>query len=556
MSRVLVTSALPYANGRIHIGHLAGAYLPADIYVRYLRMKGAEVVYVCGSDEHGVPITIAAEKEGVGPQEIVNRFHCANARAFEEARISFDIYDRTTNMRHHELSQKYFARLLENGHIEKKETEQLHCPNCRRFLPDRYVEGICPHCRAPGARGDQCDRCGRVVDPLKLGEPNCQICGARPEVRKTTHWFLKLGDFSERLREWIESHTEWRDNVRLFSLNWIKEGLRSRAITRDLDWGVPVPLDEARGKVIYVWFDAPIGYVSFTQEWAEWQNEPEKWRDYWQSDESEVIHFIGKDNIPFHAISWPAMIMGVNDGTRIPSNIVASEYLTFATGDKLSKSRGKVLEVLDFVEAFGPDYLRYYLTANAPEARDTAFSWDDLRRRVNNELNDVLGNFVHRTLSFVRRYLQARVPEAKARDSDRRALRAIGETAGEVGKELEGFRFRSALSKVIAVARLGNRFFEERQPWATRKSSPEECAAAMNTCVQLVRGLSDLLEPFLPDASNRLRVYLGKAASETPVSWDSIGRDEAPAGAALGKPRVLFRKLEDADVAKLQAAGS
>ncbi len=549
--RILVTSALPYANGRIHIGHIAGAYLPADTYVRYQKMKGSDVIYVGGSDEHGVPTTLKAEKEGVTPQEIVDRYHNANEAAFEALGIDYDIYGRTTWPEHYENTQAFFTKLLEAGHIESKVTEQLHCGACGRFLADRYVEGTCHHCGAEGARGDQCDACGKLIDALQLVEPVCKLCGKRPEVRKSTHWFLKLGDFEPRLREWIASHDDWRDNVTRFCNGWFDTGLRGRAITRDLEWGVPLPLPDVDGKVIYVWFDAPIGYLTNTQVWAKRLGEPDKWKDYWQSDDCEIVHFIGKDNIAFHAITWPAMLMGVGE-YNLPSHVVANEYLNFK-GGKFSKSLDNMIAVEDFVKAFPPDLLRFYLTVNSPESSDSDFTWEDFQQRVNTQLADVLGNFIHRTLTFATKYFNSGLPaRGKTHSREQATIAAIGATAKEAGDELERFRCRAAMERIMELAREGNRYFDEAQPWVTRKEDLRQCASTIHTCIQIVRGLAMLIRPFMPAAADVISRSLGEAAMKPePGSWDRIGSELAVDGTALGEPAVPFKKYDADEIERL-----
>jgi methionyl-tRNA synthetase len=569
-----VTSALPYANGHVHLGHLAGAYLPADIYVRYLRARGVDVAFICGSDEHGVPITVTAEKEGTAPRAVIDRYHAANDRAFRAARVEFDVYHRTSAPEHHEETQEFFRRLHRHGHIVRRETEQLYCERCGRFLPDRYVEGACPHCGAPGARGDQCDACGKVVDALGLGEPRCKICGAAPVVRRTVHWFLRLGDFAERLREWIverkawrgTDYETWRSNVRRGALGWIEEGLRDRPITRDLTWGVALPTDvipkeEAEGKVVYVWFDAPIGYLTFTKIWAE--RAGRDWRDFWCDPETPIVHFIGKDNIPFHAITWPAMIMGWNEGLdegerelQLPATVVANEYLNLGAG-KFSKSEGRLIGISDFIaklgrefgdaagagtaEAIASDAVRYYLTVNAPETSDTEFTDEGFNARYN-ELADVLGNFCHRGLSFAKKRFGGRVPEAREiAGADRALLRSIVEARDGIGRDLARFRFRSAVGRLMELAREGNRHFDSRAPWASFKSDRDDCAAAIAASLGTVRALAVLMAPFLPESSKTLSGVFGERPAER--SWDGVGAEPAPAGLALGELRMLFPKF-------------
>ena len=555
--RALVTSALPYANGHAHIGHLAGAYLPADVYVRFLRAWGSDVAFICGSDEHGVPTTLTAEREKTTPQAVIDRYHSANDAAFKSARVDFDIYSRTTEPRHIDETHHFFRRLHEGGHITKRETEQQFCGTCGRFLPDRYVEGRCPHCDAEGARGDQCDACGHLIDALRLISPKCKICGTAPEVRKTTHWFLRLQDFSEPLREWLEGKADWRANVRNTALGWITEGLRERPITRDLSWGVRlpedvVPAEEAEGKVIYVWFDAPIGYLTFTKIWAEKKGEPDRWRDYWLDPATPIIHFIGKDNIPFHAITWPAMMMGARDDEfpfQLPNAVVANEYLNFGAG-KFSKSAGRVIRVSDFVREFGSDALRYYIAAVMPESSDSEFTWEDFRARYT-ELADVLGNFCHRGLSFAKKRFDGRFPEAAdPAEADRALLEEVRGARDDVADELTRFRFRAALGRVMDLARAGNRHFDERKPWETRKTDPADCARAIAASLAVTRALAVLIGPFLPDAAESLAKSLGGAAPETGAGpWRSIGEGGLPFGARLGEPEVLFPKLDESDFA-------
>jgi len=554
-ARTLVTSALPYANGRIHIGHLAGAYLPPDIYVRYLRAKGEEVVFISGSDEHGVPITLRAMEEGVTPREVIDRFHAENEAAFRAADIAFDLYGRTSWPEHHETTAEFFLKLHAAGSIEKQKIQQYYSEKIGMFLPDRYIEGLCPRC-GRDARGDQCDHCGTTYEVTELREPRSAVPGdgSTPVLRDTLHWFLRLDRFQEELARWIEAKRDWRPNTRGVALGWLREGLRARCVTRDTEWGVRIPLDDpdTGGKRIYVWFDAPIGYVTNTRVWAQRAGRPEAWREYWQDPGTRLIHFIGKDNIPFHAIIFPAMLIGQGNYIR-PDVVVANEYLNFlrageAAAVKFSKSRGTVVEVGAFVETYGSDRLRYYLTAIAPEGADAEFSWKDFYHRTNGELADVLGNFVHRTLSFTGKSFAGRVPAAgELGENDARALAAIGETAAAVGESIERFQFRQAQIAMLDLARLGNRYFDEQQPWATRKSDPARCATSIHVCLQLVAGLARLMRPFLPHASGRLFPML---ALEEPQGawWTRIGEERLAEGAQLGKPEILFPKLEPEDI--------
>jgi len=555
--RTLVTSALPYANGRIHIGHLAGAYLPADIFVRFLRLRGEEVIYVCGSDEHGVPITLRALEEGVTPQVIIDRFHQANEAAFAAARIEFDIYGRTSWPEHHVLTGEFFQKLMQGGYIEKQRIEQYYSAKMEMFLPDRYVEGTCPKCGNTNARGDQCDACGTSYEVTALGDPRSAVPGdgTTPVLRESMHWFFRLDRFQEELTRWLESKQDWRANTRGAAMSWLREGLRARCVTRDTKWGVEIPVadPDREGKRIYVWFDAPIGYVTNTLVWAARQGDPDAWQRYWKSPDSRIVHFIGKDNIPFHAIIFPAMLLGQGDYQR-PDVVVANEYLNFlrageAAAVKFSKSRGTVVEVGSFVETYGVDRLRYYLTAIAPETADAEFSWTDFRHRTNGELADVLGNFIHRSLSFAVKNFEGRVPAAAALGAaDEAALAVVARQRDEVARLLERFQFRQAQAAMMEVARHGNRYFDEQQPWVTRKVDRARCGTTLHVCLQLAAGLAGLMAPFLPESASRLAGMLGMEQVAVPGSWPAIGETQLEAGAAIEKPRILFPKLEEDEI--------
>jgi len=556
-ARTLVTSALPYANGRIHIGHLAGAYLPADIFVRFLRMRGKDVLFVCGSDEHGVPITLRAMEEGTTPQAVIDRFHGENEAAFRAAGIDFDIYGRTSWPEHHAATAEFFRRLEAGGHIEKRTIQQYFSTKMSMFLPDRYVEGTCPKCGAANARGDQCDACGTSYEVTDLRDPRSAVPGdgSTPVLRDSQHWFLRLDRFQERLGAWLEAKTEWRANTRGTALGWLREGLRPRCVTRDTEWGVEIPVDdpERRGKRIYVWFDAPIGYVTNTRVWAARRGAPDAWERYWKAPDARIVHFIGKDNIPFHAIIFPAMLAGQGDYT-LPDAVVANEYLNFlrageAAAVKFSKSRGTVVEVQAFVDTYGADRMRYYLTAIAPEGSDSEFSWTDFLRRTNGELADILGNFIHRSLSFAVKNFDARVPAAGALDeAGRRALAAVAERRDEVGRLIERFQFRQAQIAMLELARLGNRYFDEQQPWATRRSDPARCAGTLHVCLQLGAGLARMMGPFLPESAGRLAGMLGVEDPHAPGAWGRIGEDLLAEGAPIRPPEILFPKLMPEDV--------
>ncbi|MCZ7649201.1 MAG: methionine--tRNA ligase [Planctomycetota bacterium] len=562
MGKVLVTSALPYANGRVHLGHLAGAYLPSDTYVRWRRLKGDDVVYVCGSDEHGVPITLSALKNKTTPQDVVDEYHVANGGAFASALVHFDIWGRTSSAEHHRLTQEFFKVLHAKSYIEKRGSEQYYSERSRMFLPDRYVEGVCPRCNADGARGDQCDACGGTYDVTELKQPRCALPGddSTPVLKTTNHWYLKLEAFQARLEEYVASHEAagpgaWRLNTLRGAEGWLKAGLRARCITRDTEWGVRIPLDDAEvaSKRLYVWFDAPIGYVTFTQQLFAQRGDPEGWREYWQNPDCPIYNFIGKDNIPFHCITWPAMELGYNDGReggerpyRLATQVVANEFLTFG-GEKGSKSKGNAVEIADFVRQHGADPLRYYLTAIAPEDSDSNFTWEDFRHRYNGELADVLGNFAHRTFTFTHKYFEGRVPEGKPAGPAEAKLRAAAEAARAAwAGALDGFRFKNALAAVIDLAREGNRYFDEKAPWKQRKDDPEACGATLRACLETAGALGLGLRPFLPESSARLLATFNLSDKESFAAGSALrdARDFAKPGATLAKPEVLFKKIE------------
>ncbi len=542
--KILVTAALPYANGPLHLGHLAGAYIPADIYVRYQRLKGSDVIFICGSDEHGVPITIRADRERVSPQEVVDRYHFMMKESFRRLGVQFDNYSRTSLPLHHRISQDFFLNLYNKGYIREQEVRQYYCATCQRFLPDRYIEGECPHCHRQGARGDQCESCGRWLEPEQLILPKCKVCGSPPALRATRHWYFRLSQFQKRLEEWQESKPEWRSNVREFCAGWFKEGLTDRPITRDIDWGVPVPLAAAEGKVLYVWFDAPIGYISSTVEWAQNRGKPESWRDYWCDPKTRLIHFIGKDNIVFHAIVWPAMLMAHGDFT-LPENIPANEFLTIE-GEKLSTSRNWAVWADEYLEVFPPDPLRYYLAANAPESKDADFAWKDFQTRTNSELADVLGNLINRSLSFVEKHFDGKVPVAgELSGMDSSLLGQLAEAATRIGRLLDDFQVRRAAGELMDLGRAGNKYFNDTAPWSTLKTSRDRCAATLNTIIQFQAALAVLMEPFLPYSGERLWKMLNGPGSHRDRRWSELPSLRLPGGHPLGKREILFHKIED-----------
>jgi len=555
--KILVTAALPYANGPLHLGHLAGAYIPADVYVRYQRLKGSDVIFICGSDEHGVPITIRADAERIAPQEVVDRYHVIMKNSFDRLGIRFDNYSRTSLPLHHRISQDFFLRLYHKGYIREESVRQLYCAACRRFLPDRYIEGECPHCHSPGARGDLCETCGRWLEPEQLINPRCKICGATPEMRETRHWFFRLPEFQKRLEEWQASKKHWKSNVREFSSGWFSEGLTDRSITRDIDWGIPVPLEGAAGKVLYVWFDAPIGYISSTVEWSQKQNQPELWRRYWCDPQTRLIHFIGKDNIVFHAIVWPAMLMAHGEFI-LPDNIPANEFLTIE-GKKLSTSRNWAVWVDDYLAVFPPDPLRYYLSANAPENKDADFAWKDFQTHNNSELADVLGNLINRSLAFVEKHFEAKVPAAgELSGEDRAILGAAEQATREIGASLEDFQVRAAVGQLMDLARKGNKYFNDTAPWTTLKTDRSRCGTTLNTTLQLEAALAVLMEPFLPFSAERLWNMLNLPGSVHDRLWYETPKLRLEEYHPLGKKEILFQKIEDpiieAQIAKLRGA--
>ena len=566
-NRIMVTAALPYANGPVHLGHLAGAYLPADLFSRYQRMKGQDVVFVCGSDEMGVAIMVRARNEGIDPQDLVDRYHPMIEKAFAGFGMSFDHYGRTTSPVHAETSQDFFRTLARKDVFALKTEEQLYDPEAGIFLADRFVVGTCPTCGNENAYGDQCEKCGSTLSPKELINPRSTLSDETPELRETTHFYLPLGDFQDRLDQWIGTHPEWKPNVLGQVRSWLNDGLKDRAITRDVPWGVPVPKDvaeelgiDAEGKVIYVWFDAPIGYISDTKEWAMSQGDPDAWKPYWQADDTRLVHFIGKDNIVFHCLMFPAMLMAHGDYT-LPENVPANEFLNIE-GDKLSTSRNWAVWLHEYLEDFEPDLLRYALATMLPETKDADFNWSEFQTRVNSELADVLGNFVNRTLTFAARFADGKVPElVDPSDADKAALEELATFPDRIGKAYDTYRNREAVFETMALARLGNKYFNDTEPWHTRKSDPQACANTIHVSLQICASLSVLMEPALPFSSARLRGMLnlegvrasvpGGAAEG--IGWDDAGKSLLQPGHALGEAGILFTKIED-DVMEEQKA--
>ena len=541
--RILVTSALPYANGPVHVGHAIGAYLPADVYVRYHRMKGSDVVYVCGTDEHGTPITVTAEQEGISPKEVVDKYYMIIKDAFHNLGISFDNFSRTTKKFHYKNSQDFFLGILDRGYIYKKAVERPYCPNCNRFLPDRFVRGKCPYCNAEDQRGDQCEACGKQLEPHELENSYCIICKTEPIQKETEHWFFRLSRFSGKLRKWISENRHWPDNARNFSLGWISEGLEDRAITRDLDWGVPVPLEGADGKVLYVWFDAPIGYISSTQEWAEDMGEPERWEKYWKED-CRIVHFIGKDNIPFHAIIWPAMLMA-HGNYNLPWQISSNEYLNLE-GKKMSTSRGWVLWLHDFLSEFEPDLLRYYLLSINPAKHDADFSLKEFQHRVNNELVATLGNFINRTLRFLEKNDSVVPGVEDFDDMDSEMQELIRESPESVGRHIENFRFLEALREFMRISHHGNEYFQKKEPWKGDSDT------TLYMCANLTRTIAILSVPFLPFTAEKLWKMLNLEGSVFEQRWNDAAELAVEEGHKIGKIGLLFRKIDDDRIEKFE----
>ncbi|MBQ6205245.1 MAG: methionine--tRNA ligase [Prevotella sp.] len=556
--RTTVTSALPYANGGVHIGHLAGVYVPADIYVRYLRLKGEEVMFIGGSDEHGVPVTMRARKEGITPQDVVDRYHKMIKDSFEEFGISFDVYSRTTSKTHHKFASDFFRKLYDEGKLVEETSKQYYDEEAKQFLADRYITGECPHCHNEGAYGDQCEKCGRDLSPTELINPKSTISGSQPVLKETKNWYLPLNDYQEWLKQWIlEGHKEWRPNVYGQCKSWLDMDLQPRAMTRDLDWGIPVPVEGAEGKVLYVWFDAPIGYISNTKELCE--SNPERWgtwQKWWQDEDTRLVHFIGKDNIVFHCLIFPVM-MKAHGGYIMPDNVPANEFLNLEN-DKISTSRNWAVWLHEYLEEMPgkQDVLRYVLTANAPETKDNNFMWKDFQERNNSELVAIYGNFVNRALQLTKKYFNSIVPECgELQGIDRQAIEEFKDVKQKVEQLLDQFKFRDAQKEAMNLARIGNKYITDCEPWKVAKTDMKRVETILNICLQLSANLSIAFEPFLPFSSKKLRDMLNLKE----CNWEELGNtDILPAGHQLGEPSLLFEKLEDdviqKQIDKLEAA--
>lgn len=546
--KVFVTSALPYANGPIHLGHLSGAYLPADIYVRYKRLNGDDVLYICGSDEHGVPITITADKEKVSPQVIIDRFHEANKKAFERFGMSFDNYSRTSLPIHHETAKEFFLEFFNRGLFIEKKSNQFYDEKAKMFLPDRYVEGTCPKCGNEQARSDECENCGSLYDPSELKNPKSKVSGETPVLKETTHYYFPLGKYQPALEKYVNEMNEmfgWKENVLQYCRGWFKEGLKERAITRDLDWGVKVPVDSAAGKVIYVWFEAVLGYISSTKEFSQLKNQPDLWKKYWQDVNTKYIAFIGKDNIVFHTIIFPAILMAWNEGKNekycLPQNVPANEFLNFE-GKKFSKSRGWGIDVDEFLNIFPPDPLRYTLAANLPENKDTDFYWKEFQLRNNSELADILGNFINRTFTFVHKHFDGKVPARGRLDKiDEDMLNEIAEYPNRIAGLFEKYRIKDGVNEMMNLARDGNKYFNDSQPWITVKSDREKCGTTLNICLQAIYTLAELFYPVLPFSSEKLF----KMLNAEPVQWSESGKSFLKEWHQINTAEILFPKIED-----------
>jgi len=545
--RTLITSALPYANGPVHIGHLAGVYVPADIYARYLRLKGESVLFIGGSDEHGVPITIKAKKEGVTPQDIVDRYHGIIKKSFEEFGVSFDVYSRTTSKMHHDTASEFFKTLYDKGEFVEKTSEQYYDEEAKQFLADRYITGTCPHCKNPNAYGDQCEACGTSLSPLDLIEPKSAISGSKPVLRETKHWYLPLDKHEAWLRQWIvEDHKEWKTNVYGQCKSWLDMGLQPRAVSRDLDWGIPVPVAGAEGKVLYVWFDAPIGYISNTKELCQAHPELGSWETWWKDDSTRMLHFIGKDNIVFHCIVFPAMLKA--EGSYIlPDNVPSNEFLNLE-GDKISTSRNWAVWLHEYLQDFPgkQDVLRYVLTANAPETKDNDFTWKDFQTRNNSELVAIFGNFVNRALVLTQKYFDGVVPACgELTDYDQQTLKEFADVKQEVEKLLDVFKFRDAQKEAMNLARIGNKYLADTEPWKLAKTDMVRTATILHIGLQIAANLAIAFEPFLPFSAEKLRTMLNLKT----FNWNELGHiDLLKTGDKLGTPELLFEKIEDAEV--------
>ena len=550
MARYLITSALPYANGPLHFGHITGAYLPADIFTRFLKMQGEDAIYICGTDEHGMAITLAARQEKRSPREHVDHYYKIIKQTFDMLDIKFDYFSRTTSPTHYKLAQQFFKELFENEYIEPKVNKQYYCPNCKIFLADRYIEGTCPYCGYEHARGDECPKCGSWLEPFKLINPRCKICGTTPIVKDTKHWYLLLPKLEEKLLSWLNNNTHWKETVRATALGIIKEGLKERAITRDIDWGVPVPIEDedAKNKVLYVWFDAPIGYISFTIEWAEAIGKPDAWKDYWQDPNTKIYHFIGKDNIPFHTVFWPAMLMGQKTKWNLPYDVPANAFYNIE-GRKFSTSDGWFVDIPEFLNKFHVDSLRYYLTRTMPENRDSEFLWHDFQAKHNNELLSNFANYALRVLKFINSKFDGKLPPMNSTsDYDKKVIEEAKKLLNKAKQLLYSLRFNDTLMTVMELSSLGNKYLNDREPWKLVKTNKEEAGSVMYISFQILRMVTAALYPFIPSTAKKVWNMMKENLDIEKTSWDKIAESLPEANKTISSPSILFNKIEDSTI--------
>jgi methionyl-tRNA synthetase len=540
--KIYIGVAWPYANGSLHLGHIAGCYLPADIFARFNRMIGNDVLMVSGSDEHGTPVTITADKENTTPQDIVDRFNKEHTENMNQFGISFDLFTRTTTKNHKEVVQDIFKTLCNKEYIYKKEVESFHCNDCKRFLPDRYIEGNCPFCKNENARGDQCDECGKLLDPQDLENVKCKICGNIPEIKTSEHFFLALSKFEKNLLNWMKDKNHWKASVKKFTENWLRNGLKDRAITRDISWGIPVPIKGFEDKRIYVWFEAVIGYLSASKEWAKKTSDPDKWEYWWKDPEAKHYYFLAKDNIPFHSIIWPSIIMGYDKDLGLPYDIPANEYLRL-DGEQFSKSRGIAVWVPDIIKNLDVDSVRYYLSINMPENKDTNWLWDDFVAKNNDELVGAYGNFIHRVITFAQKNFGEIPKLGKVDKFDEDALKKIKETSEEVSESIKKCEFKKGLRAVMSLAQFGNVYFDKKQPWFLVKEDKKRCASSLHICLKIVKALSIFMQPYLPFSSKKVWNMLGENKPIENALWDDA-LDEINIGFKIEKPQPLFKKLD------------
>ena len=547
MKKILITSALPYANGSIHFGHIAGAYLPADVFTRFKKMSGFEAIHVSGTDEHGFAITVSAKKEKKDPQEHVDHYHEVIKGVFSQFNIEFDHFSRTSHQAHGELSQQFFKKLLSLGKISQKETEQFFCDSCNLFLADRYVCGVCPHCYYDDARGDECEKCGEWLDALQVHDAKCKICENSPSKKPTKHWFLNLNLFSDELSKWIHAKKGlWKSNVTYFISSMIERGLEARAITRDMDWGIPVPVEGGEGKVLYVWFEAPIGYISATKEWAKKIKKPDEWKSFWKNPECELIHFIGKDNLPFHCVVWPAILKGQEDQYILPTNVPANEFYHLE-GKAFSKSRNWYINLEHFFSRYEADSIRYAIASNAPETKDSTFRWKHFQAAHNTELADVLGNFVHRVFVFTQKYAENKMPPLKEISlADNQSLKQLQEQLTELKNNYESFQLRKACSTIMSIAREGNKYFDEKAPWSTRKTNFQDCLNTLGIGLIRIYNLAYGLAPILPNTSKKIyQIFQLPVVKKINFSVLQIPKEHL-----FGEVKILFSKISDEQIEK------